>query len=175
MRFSQLAGKRVIHFFEKEDVESDHRFLTKLKERYLKLKGTNDEFEVIHILKKNMNTILPIQDLPWFVSLTSDLLPDSFDINGCYGDDDHCQSTLLAFDQDGKLVRRTIFPVFENIDFPFYAGSLEEETLSQLIDLFGWDYWTFYPGKGRIYTLHKKLRQTGCSLDVGYRVWSFNI
>lgn len=176
MRFSQLAGKRVIHFFEAEEgMERTHCFLTKLKERYLELKGSNDEFEVIHILKKEMDTMLPVQDLPWFVSLASELLPDSFDINGCYGDDDHCQCTLLAFNRDGKLVRRTIFPAFENIDFPFYAGSLEEETLSQLINLFGWDYWTFYPRKGRIYTLHKKLRQPSVSLGIGFHVWSFNM
>lgn len=49
----------------------------------------------------------------------------SFDINWYYGDDDHYQCTLLAFDRDGKLVRRIIFGMFENIDFPFYAGSLE--------------------------------------------------
>lgn len=177
MKIDQLAGKRVVIFFEMEMAyEELHYFLVKLKDSYLELKGTNAEFEVIHILEKKMDPMLPIQDLPWFVSLASELLPDSFDFNESCDHDFHfrCLSTLLAFDRDGKLVRRTIFPVFENTEFPFYAGSMEEETLSQLIDLHGWDYWNFYPKKGRIYTLHKKLGQPSCNLGGGYRVWSFN-
>ena len=159
MRFSQLAGKRVINFFESGVYSKrDHGFLIMLKEAYLVLKGTNDEFEVIHILENEMKTMIPIQDLPWLVSLEKDLLPGGYDFHECY-EDYHVNSTFLAFDQEGQLVRRTIYPVLENLDFPFYAGSMEEETLSQLIMNFGWDYWTYYPNKGRIYTFHKKLRQ----------------
>ncbi|WOH08128.1 hypothetical protein DCAR_0727565 [Daucus carota subsp. sativus] len=159
MRFSQLAGKRVINFFESGVYSGrDHGLLKLLKEMYLAFKGTNDEFEVIHILENEMKTMIPIQDLPWLVSLENELLPGGYDFHECY-EECHINSTFLAFDQEGKLVRRTIYPVLENTDFPFYAGSMEEETLSQLIMNFGWDYWTYYPNKGRIYTFHKKLRQ----------------
>lgn len=95
-------------------------------------------------------------------------MPDSFDFYESCGYDYRYYnwSTLLAFDQDGKLVRGTIFPAFENADFPFYAGSMEEETLSQLIGLYGWNYWNFCTNEGRIYTLQKRVRQPTC--DSGF-------
>ena len=42
---------------------------------------------------------------------------------------------ILAFDRDGRLVRKTILPSFEDIEFPFYPGGLEVEMLSQLTKL----------------------------------------
>lgn len=48
VRFSQLVGKKIIVFFE--DYESDlDSTLRELKARYLMMKGTDNEFEVIHI------------------------------------------------------------------------------------------------------------------------------
>lgn len=46
---------------------------------------------------------------------------------------------IYAFSLDGRLVRKTLFPKFEDRKFPFYAGGLEEETLSQLFVLRSWD------------------------------------
>ncbi|KAL6529811.1 hypothetical protein OROGR_015434 [Orobanche gracilis] len=48
---------------------------------------------------------------------------------------------LLAFDRDGGVDRRTIFPLFkrDDLDFPFYAGGLEEEVLMELVCRFDWD------------------------------------
>lgn len=40
---------------------------------------------------------------------------------------------ILAFDQDGRLVRRTFYPILEDTNFPF--GDIEEETSSQLNEL----------------------------------------
>lgn len=129
----------------------------KLKERYLELRGTNDEFEVIHILEKDKDTILPMQDLPWLVSHARHVLPGGYVFwEDSYYADDYWYSALIAFNEDGNVVRRTIYPVHEDTNFPFYSGSVEEETLSQLIDRFGWDYWNYYPNKGQIYTFHKK-------------------
>ncbi|KAL6583618.1 hypothetical protein OROMI_002907 [Orobanche minor] len=49
---SQLAGKRVIIIFEWfYSCEWEASFLETLEERYIKLKGTSDEFEVIHIVQ----------------------------------------------------------------------------------------------------------------------------
>lgn len=178
MRFSQLYGKRVLHIFEKSPCyENVHLFLIKLKERYVELRGTDDEFEVIHILEEKEKGVLPTQDLPWLESPASKLLPGAYDVF-CVDDGiiySH-HSILLAFNQDGNVVRKTIYPVLEDTDFPFYLGSMMEEALSQLINKFEWDYWNVYPKKGRIYTFHKKLRQPSCrNVGSGYRVWSINI
>lgn len=176
MKFSQLDGKRVIHIFEKSlCYKCDHLFLIKLKERYLELRGTDDEFEVIHILEEKEKGVLPMQDLPWLVSPASKLLPAGYDIFCDYYGYRRV-SVLLAFNQYGNVVRKTICPVLEDTDFPFYLGSMMEEALSQLIDKLQWDYWNFYPKKGKIYTFHKKLRQPSCrNAGSGYRVWSINI
>ncbi|KAL6583617.1 hypothetical protein OROMI_002906 [Orobanche minor] len=49
---SQLAGKRVIIIFEWfYSCEWEASFLETLEERYIKLKGTSNEFEVIHIVQ----------------------------------------------------------------------------------------------------------------------------
>lgn len=159
MRFSQLAGKRVMHIFERKfNLGNLHIFLLKLKERYLQLRGTNDEFEVIHILEEKEKCVLPMQDLPWLVSCVSKLLPGSYDFFYKSFDLDFFNSTLLAFNQNGNVVRKTMYPVLEDTDFPFYLGSMMEEALSQLIRRLRCDYWNVYPKKGRIYTLHKKFK-----------------
>ncbi|KAL6509825.1 hypothetical protein OROGR_022313 [Orobanche gracilis] len=177
VKFSQVVGKRVAIFFERDiHLGHEYSFLMMLKERYLELKGTYEEFEMIHIFEREMDDdpIVPIGDLPWLVSRASELLPGGFDFYCCF-EDEHIRSTFLAFDRDGKLVRRTIFPMINDREFPFYAGSLEEETLIQLINLFGWDYWEDYQKKGRIFTFHKKLGEPSYKLVNRCRVWNINM
>lgn len=167
-----------MHIFERMfGYRNLHVFLLKLKERYLESRGTDNEFEVIHILEEDKESVLPMQDLPWLVSRVSKLLPGGNDfLFKNFGYDEH-NSTLLAFNQDGNVVRKTMYPVFEDTDFPFYLGSMMEEAVSQLINMLQLDYWNVYPNKGRIYTLHKKLRQPSCRSagGGGYRVWNINI
>lgn len=141
-----------------KDCDEVHYFLVKSKDSYLMLKGTDDEFEVIHNLKKEKDHMFLIQDLPWFVSLSSELLPNGFDITERCGHDFrwHRLSSLLAFDREKKLVRRTIYLAFKDTKFRFYAWIMEEETLSQLIDMHVWDYWNFYSKKKDAFTLHTK-------------------
>nr|XP_017254306.1 PREDICTED: probable nucleoredoxin 1 isoform X2 [Daucus carota subsp. sativus] len=150
--FSELAGKRVILFYEKsgENCPRDGDcqcqivgFLKMLKEKYLQMKGTDEEFEVIHIVDKNEGgnpnlfmrrngfktesfASVHIRDFPWLVSLKNNQLPASF---GTYiyldGDvrflfpllENPC--LILAFDQDARLVRRTFYPTLEDTNFPF--------------------------------------------------------
>ncbi|KAL6544859.1 hypothetical protein OROMI_023721 [Orobanche minor] len=155
---SQLSGKRVMLVLETFDVsrvvgdgstevKSITEFLTMLKERYLQKKGSDDEFEVIRILVSNTESFVNkhlVGDLPWLVSPGSKLMHELHSSFFWYG-----QSTcdllkddipIFAFNPDGKLVRKTMYPTFEVSEFPFYAGSLEEETLSQLNTYWGYDY-----------------------------------
>lgn len=48
-------------------------------------------------------------------------------------------SSMIAFDQDGRAVRKTINPSIEDMDFPFYDGSMEEEVFSQLTERLNWE------------------------------------
>lgn len=50
---------------------------------------------------------------------------------------------LVAFDHDGRIVRRTSYPTIEkgNKKFPFYTGGLVEEALKDLVHQFDWDHW----------------------------------
>lgn len=169
--FSELAGKRVMLFYEKsgENCPWDgccqcriFGLLKMLKEKYLQMKGTDEEFEVIHIVDKNdrgnpnLKTLrlmrsngfepesfasVHIGDFPWLlVSLGNNLLPASFGTY-LYLDGDVCDvfpllenpCLILAFDQDGRLVRRTFYPTLEGTNFPF--GDIEQETLKQLNEL----------------------------------------
>lgn len=47
---------------------------------------------------------------------------------------------LLAFDKDGRLLRRTICPSVEteDVDFPFHSGSLESDAVIELVSRFRW-------------------------------------
>lgn len=160
VRLSQIVGKRIILFFEGDDckqrIASD--FLNKLKERYLDMKGTSDEFEVIYItnIKKEFPYNKPNKDVPsWFLSFASDLLPIDLSLYCCYCHlllvpaDFACwcgggfgkwrrKSSMLAFDRDGRIVRKSINLSFEDTDFPFYAGSMEDEAFSELSNVFNW-------------------------------------
>ncbi|XP_074342715.1 putative nucleoredoxin 1-2 [Apium graveolens] len=167
--FSQLAGKRVIIIFDWGYLaDHDVKFLETLKERYVYMKGTNDEFEVIHITRLCSKTE-HVANLPWFVlPLSQDydawfVLPLSQDYDACVSIlfdltlfPYHGCTSLIAFDQDGRVVRTTIVPTFEDIDFPFYAGDLEEEAVSQLGDVFEWDLSSF---TGSIYSYKQEQKQ----------------
>ncbi|KAL6542787.1 hypothetical protein OROHE_010307 [Orobanche hederae] len=168
---SQLSGKRVMLVLETFDVsrvvgdgstevKSITEFLTMLKERYLQKKGSDDEFEVIRILVSNTESSVNkhlVGDLPWLVSPGSKLMHELHSSFFWYGQStcdllkDHIP--IFAFNPDGKLVRKTMYPTFEVSEFPFYAGSLEEETLSQLNTYWGYDYLEheYFRYNGRIY------------------------
>lgn len=81
-----------------------------------------------------------IGDFPWLVPDRNNTVPAIFGtylyLDGDVRDmfpllDNPC--LILAFEQDGKLVRRTFYPTLEGTNFPF--GDIEEETLSQLNEL----------------------------------------
>lgn len=129
--YSQLVDKRVIIFFDEGELRKhEAEFLETLKDQYNQLKGTDDEFEVIHITALSAKTG-HVADLPWFVQLR--------------GRDDYIFNlvgfsvSLIAFDRNGRLVRKAAYPTFEDTKFPFYAGGLEKEALSQIVNLSGWD------------------------------------
>ncbi|KAL6541947.1 hypothetical protein OROGR_011433 [Orobanche gracilis] len=160
IQYSQLAGKKVIIILEGfYSRKSEVLFMETLKERYMKLKGTADEFEVIHIVEEtfdNETRERHLANLPWFVQSGA---VEGYECNlfnfykkyigyagGC---------SLVAFDRDGRLVRRTIYPTVEDLNFPFHAGGLEKEALSQLIELFEWDGWNYR--KSDIFSYKKNL------------------
>lgn len=172
VQLSHFAGKRVMFYYESyywgDDVNlvtsedkvrfvkmlKEVEFLTMLKERYLQMEGTYDEFEVIYIPCSDWEDVFCfnelVADLPWFYSSFRELLPggDSSSAFFTYygiSDPTYMGSFLLAFGQDGRLVRRTICPKFKHKDFPFYAGSLEDEAYCKLSrHVFGDGYWNMY-------------------------------
>lgn len=127
------------------------------------MRGSDDEFEVIHTIKGKMESSASIHvgDMPWLISRelpAADL--DSYSlINAVFKGYGYCPS--FAFGRDGRLVRRTIYSTFQqDMDFPFYAGGdFEVEALSVLNRLFRWNYWDYFPNKGRIYSLKDKPTQ----------------
>ena len=103
------------------------------------MKGTDNEFEVVHICKNKEGysygkNIAPISWLRHPSRHPShryglnvlEIFTRVFRRGSVVG--------LLAFDRDGSLVRRTPYPsiVKENVDFPF--GVMEEEFLRELVD-----------------------------------------
>lgn len=124
-------------------------FLKMLKERYLQLKGTTDEFEVIYITYQDdkfcYNEL--VADAPWFVSPASKVFEEiqiKFPFSTYYGKYyfEYEWSFLLAFGQDGGIVRKTVCPKFMHLDFPFYAGSMEDEAYYKISQYkFSNGYW----------------------------------
>lgn len=130
-------------------------FLIMLKGRYLLTKGTDDEFEVIRILADNLefSPSRPFElkdkhclaslekdlgDNNWISCRASELKESICSSDYWYGrpiDDFYLFLPVLAFNRDGRLVRKAIFPSIEDMKFPFYAGGLENEILSQLTKL----------------------------------------
>lgn len=135
--FSQLAGKNVMVFLESCHLDTHNiEFLKMLKERYVQCKGTHEEFEVIHILEWETGVSKHVGYLPWLVS---ELLPmvdwDFFNVHHSFS------KSFVFFNGDGRVVRRTIWPSFENMDFPFCADGLEKEAWTQLGVWFDWKSW----------------------------------
>ncbi|KAL6542742.1 hypothetical protein OROHE_010262 [Orobanche hederae] len=161
---SQLAGKNVMVFYESCYIDFyQMEFLKMLKERYVQCKGTSDEFEVIHIMKEEeMGVSKHIGYLPWLVS---ELLP-AVDRDFCYVHS--LDRSFVFFDGNGRVVRKTILPSFENTDFPFCADGLEKEAWAQLNVMFDWKSWygSHVPcfGRPRIYSLEKMNAPTSLRL-----------
>ncbi|WOH05237.1 hypothetical protein DCAR_0624651 [Daucus carota subsp. sativus] len=139
IKLSQLVGKRIMLVAQNDWYYGiNAKFWRMLEARYSKMKGTSKEFEVIHIRKKQVSSNGKHRaTMPWLWH--PPLLEGS------------CQLELLlrllrqgvgllAFDGDGRVVRRTKFPRIEmnNVDFPFYAGGLEKEAVTELIERFEW-------------------------------------
>ncbi|KAK1354987.1 hypothetical protein POM88_048243 [Heracleum sosnowskyi] len=151
----QFAGKRLIIYFEMHKYYVYWDKLLMLKDLYLKMKGTDDEFEVIYIkdlaLCNQPYTTWVVHDydeLPWPVhyygegySLPKELEHSVFNYHYYPRNTAFPRSLLMAFDQDGRIVRKTFEPTFGDTEFPFYAGGLEKEFWYQLNVTFGWKYW----------------------------------
>lgn len=139
----ELVGKRIIVLIEDDRYTPDAKFWRMLRARYLQVKGTDNEFEVIHICKNKKaysygKNIAPVS---WLrhpsgnpshrrPNIVTEILSRVFRGNVV---------GLFAFEHDGRVVRRTLFPSIEegNLDFPF--GDLEKEFLRELVDKFEWD------------------------------------
>lgn len=106
------------------------------------MKGTNNEFEVIHICRnrkrysygKNMATMSWMRHPHGYGlgrrrCLAHMLVSKFFD--GVFG--------LFAFDHDGRLVRRTTRPSIERryVGFPF--GDMEKDLLRKVVEKYEWD------------------------------------
>ncbi|KAK1367343.1 hypothetical protein POM88_042904 [Heracleum sosnowskyi] len=118
--FSEIVGKRIMVFCDSNFNQFYGKFKMKLLQRYMETKGTGDEFEVIHIGVRDG------EDVPWlrpptYFGPSSAVEALSRIFHYGYG--------ILAFDCDGKVVRATSKPRFLTENFPFYAGSIEEEKL----------------------------------------------
>ncbi|XP_074381648.1 putative nucleoredoxin 1-1 [Apium graveolens] len=154
--FSKLFGKRVMLVLERFDVDFNENnaykgFLLMLRGSYLKTRYT-DEFEVIRVIIDNtescggkhlnlghLERLLSLDrnfaGILGFVTLASSLKLDLSSSHFWYGkslSDFQSYFQIFAFERNGRLVRKTMYPTFENLEFPFYAGSLEEETSAQL-------------------------------------------
>lgn len=151
-------GKRIIIFFEGKEFynrTTTTKFLEFLKTRYARMrdmKGADDEFEVIYITSGENEAVYEdiIFDVPWLFALESELLPVDLSLYCCYCQPeppygcgclpDWCgnNSALLAFDRDGRLIRKSVSLNFDETDFPFYAADMEEEALLELNDRCNW-------------------------------------
>lgn len=103
-----------------------------MKNRYIELKGTDDEFEVIQITDEPCPKNELVANLPWFVLARG----QDYSLSKWFK---YIDTLLMAFDQNGRVVRKTIYPTFEDTNFPFYAGGIEKEALSQAVQFFRLD------------------------------------
>ena len=122
-----------------------------LKKLYRKAKGTCHEFEVVRVLLGSEESATSNQfvgRMPWLVSQASEWIHANL---GSYIWHNKSLDTLVyfplfAFDQDGKLVRKTKYPTIDDTCFPFTGYDLEEEALAQLNTQFEWNYWDYKGG-----------------------------
>ncbi|KAL6500809.1 hypothetical protein OROGR_027317 [Orobanche gracilis] len=153
VKLDGFVNKNVIVLYDCYGIPHHHaeKIIYKLKERYHELMGTSDEFEVIDITSDSA-TYEYVKDLPWdVVHLDHDYTdePNLFGLPGTYTR----IPSLFAFDRNGRMVRKTMFPTFEDTKFPFYSGSMDKEVLSQLTEVLEWDQFQYITGS--IYTYKK--------------------
>ncbi|XP_074324880.1 uncharacterized protein LOC141661777 [Apium graveolens] len=165
VRPCQLAGKRVILIFDNyRDGLAAGETQNLLKERYINTEGSDDEFEVIQIVCHDNESLYNrlVTDVPWLLHLfgyswASELIPGIFGFHNLDGYDRFGETcSMIAFDQDGRAVRKTINPSVEDMDLPFYAGRMEEEVFSQLTERLNWEY--FGEREEGIYSIKRPLR-----------------
>ncbi|XP_017219564.1 probable nucleoredoxin 1 isoform X1 [Daucus carota subsp. sativus] len=150
VQFSQLAGKRIIFLFEGDYPEYDGAFFRNtLINKYMHMKGTADEFEVIYFPNSKDKNSRRVAYMPWFVSCSVELLRGCSAFLSALGQccNRYQSSFLLAFGRDGSLVRKAICPQFGDNYFPFYADDVEAEDFELSCSKFCWGYWdTLYKG-----------------------------
>lgn len=137
VKLSQLAGKKILLIIEDGwPPLTCHRFFSSLKKRYRLGEEMGDPFEVIHAPQVRIGSLYVeyVSSMPW-LSCRKELYKREVVWRHLRGG-----SGLLAFDGDGRVVRKTIFPRIQrgNMCFPFYDGGLEEEALKDLIQGFQW-------------------------------------
>lgn len=140
VQLSQLVGKKIMLIIEDGWPVSCPRFWSRLEKRYVLLKEKGDPFEVIHVPHTSAGSSENVSTRPW-------LTCPPFPKESGKSDFKHHRvfrggTGLLAFDADGKVVRRTILPRIKkgNECFPFYDGGLEKEALSDLEVYLDWPY-----------------------------------
>ncbi|KAL8093829.1 putative nucleoredoxin 1 isoform X2 [Apium graveolens] len=152
---SQFFGKRLMIYFEMHKYYQHCEMLGMMKDLYLNMKGTEDEFEVIYIKDPTSYDEPDVSylvhdygELPWPVhyydegySLPKELEHSVLNYHYYNPTMTFRRCLLIAFDRDGSIVRKTFQPTFDDKVFPFYAGGLEKEFLYQLNICFGWNYW----------------------------------
>lgn len=148
--FSQLAGKKIVAIFQKNQQWKPAKALEMLGDSYRDMKGSCDEFEVIHIRDSSCDSEFDF-NLPWGVqyfgegySLSNELLSCVFGFYPYRSHKAFSGCSLLAFDQKGNLVRRKLCPTLEDMDSPFRAGCMEKETMEQLNNVYRWYLWDLY-------------------------------
>ncbi|XP_017238131.2 probable nucleoredoxin 1 [Daucus carota subsp. sativus] len=159
---SQFSGKRLLIYFDMYEYYKYWENLAKIKELYFKMKGTDEEFYVIYIRipspYNEPDVSWPVHnygELPWPVHYNGEgySLPKELEhtvLNYHYDpgrfflrclliafDRFFLRCLLIAFDRDGSIVRKTFDPTFDDTEFPFYAGGLEEEFRYQFDRWFG--------------------------------------
>ncbi|XP_074377658.1 putative nucleoredoxin 1 [Apium graveolens] len=133
VQFSQVVGKRIIVLFH-YCFDTPEPTLRKLKALYMQMKGTTDEFEVIHMCEGGLPEDVAAA-IPWLMHPPFDKTSSTRQV--IHRVFDGCHFGLVAFDQDGRLVRRTRFPVIGNTVFPFYRRKdMEDEILMEVEDTF---------------------------------------
>ncbi|KAL6568832.1 hypothetical protein OROHE_003573 [Orobanche hederae] len=133
VQFSQIVGKRIIVLFH-YCYDTPEPTLRKLKALYIQMKGTIDEFEVIHMCEGGLPEEVAAA-IPWLMHPPFDRTSGTRQVIDRVFDG--CHFGLVAFDRDGRLVRRTRFPVIGNVVFPFYGRkNMEDEVLMEVEDTF---------------------------------------
>lgn len=128
IRFSRFVGKRIIVLYQTYEWRWSCEELGKLKARYFQMKGTDGEFEVIHVLCDMWYHNKFEAPMPWLMH--TPFSDDSYAVQFMFDAFGH-QGGLLAFDHDGSVVRVTTKPLLgDSKIFPFYHdGDMENEVL----------------------------------------------